>query len=81
MERIIDFIKKVKNVFLAWDYYGRGKPLPHNDVVKQKRLAESKLKRALSVLPRHSEERTEPTGVCSRRGIPHGRKGLILLSF
>ena len=53
-------------------------PLPHNDVVKQKRLAESKLKRALSVLPRHSEERTEPTGVCSRRGIPHGRKGLIL---
>ena len=50
MERIIDFIKKVKNVFLAWDYYGRGMPLPHNDVVKQKRLAKSKLKRAFSVL-------------------------------
>ena len=50
MERIINFIKKVKNVILAWDYYGRGKPLPHNDVVKQKRLAKSKLKRAFSVL-------------------------------
>ncbi|HCS94194.1 MAG TPA: hypothetical protein DIV38_00460 [Clostridiales bacterium] len=49
MERIIDFIKRVKNFFLAWDYYGRGKPLPHNDVVKQKRLVKSKLKRALSV--------------------------------
>ena len=50
MERIINFIKKVKDVFLAWDYYGRGKPLPHNDDVKQKRLVKSKLKRAHSVL-------------------------------
>ena len=73
MERIIDFIKKVKNVFLAWDYYGRGKPLPHNDVVKQKRLAKSKLKRAHSVLPRHSEQMHKHL-----RGIPDGRKGLIL---
>ena len=51
MERITDFIKKVKDVFLAWDYYGRGKPLPHNDDVKQKRLVKSKLKRAASVFP------------------------------
>ena len=50
MERITDFIKKVKNVILAWDYYGRGKPLPHNDDEKQKRFAKSKFKRALSVL-------------------------------
>ena len=60
MERIINFIKKGKNVILAWDYYGRGKPLPHNDDEKQKRFVKSKLKRALSVLPRHSEERTKP---------------------
>ena len=61
MERIIDFIKKVKNVFLAWDYYGRGKPLPHNDDVKQNRLVKSKLKRAHSVRPpRHSEK--QPSG-------------------
>ena len=42
--------KKGQKRFLAWDYYGRGMPLPHNDVVKQKRLAKSKLKRAFSVL-------------------------------
>ena len=55
MERITDFIKKGQKRFLAWDYYGRGKPLPHNDVVKQKRLSKSKLKRAASVFCRHPE--------------------------
>ena len=34
--------KGQKRFFLAWDYYGRGTPLPHNDVVKQKRFAKSK---------------------------------------
>ena len=55
MERITDFIKKVKDVFLVWDYYGRGMPLPHNDDVKQKRLVKSKLKRVASVFCRHPE--------------------------
>ena len=47
--------KRSKTFFLAWDYYGRGKPLPHNDDVKQKRLAKFKLKRTASVFCRHPE--------------------------
>ena len=42
--------KKVGYFSIVGDYYGRGKPLPHNDDVKQKRLAKSKLKRAFCVL-------------------------------
>ena len=74
MERIINFIKKGKNVILAWDYYGRGKPLPHNDDVKQKRLVKSKLKRAHSVIHVIQSE-AKP-----KRGIPNMEQVIILNS-